>query len=164
MFDGALKKRAAALIDAAAARGLMLATAESFTGGLVGALITEIAGSSAVFDRGFIVYSNAAKTEALGVSADLIARFGAVSAECARALSEGAIARSHAHVAVSVTGIAGPGGGGPEKPVGLVHFACARRGASTWADVRRFGDVGREAVRLASVDVALGLLERAVLR
>ena len=164
MFDGALERRAAALIDAAAARRLKIATAESCTGGLVAGLVTAIAGSSAVFERGFIVYSNAAKSEVLGVPEHLIARFGAVSEECARALCEGAIARSHADIAVSVTGIAGPGGGGAEKPVGLVHFACARRGALTSAEVRRFGDVGRDAVRLASVEVALGLLEKAVLR
>jgi len=162
MFDGALERRAAALVDAAAARGLTLATAESCTGGLVGALITAIAGSSAVFERGFIVYSNAAKSELLGVPQELIARFGAVSEQCARAMSEGALDRSRADIAVSVTGIAGPGGGGPEKPVGLVHLACARRGAATSAAAKRFGDIGREAVRLASVETALGMFERAV--
>lgn len=162
MSDAALESRAAALVQAAAARAMRLATAESCTGGLVGALITSVAGSSAVFERGFIVYSNAAKSELLGVPEELIARLGAVSEECARALAEGAIARSHADIAVSVTGIAGPGGGSAQKPVGLVHFACARRGGATVARVERFGDIGRDAVRSASVEAALSMLERAV--
>jgi len=164
MFGGALESRAAALVRAAAALGMKIATAESCTGGLVGALITSVAGSSAVYERGFIVYSNAAKIEMLGVPAALIAGFGAVSEECARSLAEGAIARSEADLAVSVTGVAGPGGGSAQKPVGLVHFACARRGGATVAQTMRFGDIGRAAVRSASVEAALSLLESAVLR
>jgi nicotinamide-nucleotide amidase len=161
MFGEALRARAAALVRRFAAQRRTIATAESCTGGLVGALITEIPGSSAVFERGFIVYSNAAKTELLGVPESLLAAHGAVSEQCARALAEGAITRSHADVAVSVTGIAGPGGGSAEKPVGLVHFALASRGGEVFALRRLYGELSREAIRLRSVDDALSLLERA---
>lgn len=160
-FPAALTERAAALLAAAEAKGLMIATAESCTGGLVAALLTEIAGSSAVVERGFVTYSNEAKQDLLGVPAETIARCGAVSAETARAMAEGALARSRADVAVSITGVAGPGGGTAEKPVGLVWFGCATAaGAETHE--RRFGDIGRAGVRLASVETALELLEAAV--
>jgi nicotinamide-nucleotide amidase len=139
----------------------MAATAESCTGGLIAALLTEIPGSSSVLERGFVVYSNAAKEESLGVPAETLAKHGAVSERTARAMAEGALAQSRAEVAVSVTGIAGPDGGTAAKPVGLVHFACARRGAATVAREERFGDIGRDAVRLASVRVGLDLLEAA---
>ena len=139
----------------------MAATAESCTGGLIAGLLTEIPGSSDMLERGFVVYSNAAKEELLGVPPATLAKHGAVSAETARAMAEGALAKSQAHIAVSVTGIAGPDGGSAAKPVGLVHFACARRGAPTVAREERFGDIGREAVRLASVRVGLDLLEAA---
>ena len=139
-------------------RGLTIATAESCTGGLVAGILTEIPGSSVVVERGFVTYSNGAKSELLGVPTALIESVGAVSEEVARAMVEGALARSPADLAVSITGIAGPGGGSPEKPVGLVHFAALRRGGTTVHAVRRFGDIGRSAVRLASVDVALTML------
>ena len=140
----------------------MLATAESCTGGLVAALLTDVPGSSAAFERGFVTYSNAAKAEMLGVDPALIAAEGAVSAAVARGMASGALAHSRADAAVSITGVAGPGGGTAAKPVGLVHFACARRGGSVVAVERRFGDIGRSAVRLASVAEALGLFEAAM--
>lgn len=146
------------IIEDCTARGLTIATAESCTGGLIAAVLTEIAGSSAVVDRGFVTYSNAAKSEMLAVPASLIAEAGAVSEQVARAMVEGALARSRADLAVAVTGIAGPTGGSAEKPVGLVHFAAMRRGRSPVHAVRRFGDIGRSQVRIASVDVALTML------
>ena len=161
MFPSDLIERAAALIARYRAAGLMAATAESCTGGLIAGLLTEIPGSSNVLERGFVVYSNEAKQELLGVPAETLSKHGAVSEETARAMAEGALRASRAEVAVSVTGVAGPDGGTAEKPVGLVHFACARRGAPTVAREERFGDIGREAVRLASVKVGLDLLEAA---
>jgi nicotinamide-nucleotide amidase len=143
-------------------RRLTIATAESCTGGLVAGVLTEIAGSSAVVDRGFVTYSDSAKTEMLGVSAALIERVGAVSGEVAVAMAEGALARSAADIAVAVTGIAGPSGGTAGKPVGLVHFAAHRRGGPSRHEERRFGDIGRSAVRLASVEVALAMLRDVV--
>ena len=127
-FDAELLARASALIAACAVRGLKIATAESCTGGLVAGVLTEIAGSSAVVERGFVTYSNEAKAELLGVPSDLIEAKGAVSAEVACAMAEGALARSRATIAVSVTGVAGPGGGSAEKPVGTVCFGLAKRG------------------------------------
>ena len=162
MFSAFLIERATALVASCRARGLVLATAESCTGGLVSALLTEVPGSSATFDRGFATYSNAAKTEMLGVPAALIAAEGAVSEAVARAMASGVLAHSPADVAVSITGVAGPGGGTAAKPVGLVHFACARRDGSVVAVERRFGDIGRSAVRLASVAQALDLFEAAL--
>ena len=162
MFPDELLARAAALVAACAAQGVMLATAESCTGGMVAALLTEIPGSSAAFDRGFVTYSNAAKSGMLGVSPALIAAEGAVSEAVARAMATGVLAHARADVAVSITGVAGPGGGTAAKPVGLVHFACARRGGAVVAVERRFGALGRGPIRLASVSQALDLLERAV--
>ncbi len=164
MFPPDLLVRAAELIVRYRAAGLMVATAESCTGGLIAGLLTEIPGSSNVLERGFVVYSNAAKQELLGVSAATLARRGAVSEQTAMAMAEGALAKSRADVAVSVTGIAGPDGGTAAKPVGLVHFACARRGAPMVVREERFGDIGRDAVRLASVAVGLDLLEAAAER
>jgi nicotinamide-nucleotide amidase len=161
MFPPDLNARAAALIAQYRAAKLTAVTAESCTGGLIAGLLTEIPGSSNVLERGFVVYSNEAKQELLGVSAETLLKHGAVSEETARALAEGALRASRADIAVSVTGIAGPDGGTAAKPVGLVHFACARRGAPTVAREERFGDIGREAVRLASVRVGLDLLEAA---
>lgn len=161
MFPPDLRRRAEALIQASKARDLRIATAESCTGGLIAALLTEVPGSSAVVERGWVTYSNEAKTEMLGVPADLIAAWGAVSAEVARAMAEGALAGSAADVAIAVTGIAGPGGATATKPVGLVHFGLGRRGRSPrWLE-RRYGDPGRSAVRLRAVDDALTLLEQA---
>ncbi len=162
MLPASLVDRAAALLATCRERGLVLATAESCTGGLVAALLTEIPGSSAVVDRGFVTYSNAAKTEMLGVPAALIAAEGAVSEPVARAMALGVLARSSADVAVSITGVAGPGGGTETKPVGLVHFACARRGADVTVVERRFGEIGRGEVRQASVAQALDLFMTAV--
>ena len=150
---------AGALVARAKAAGLMIATAESCTGGLIAGVLTEIAGSSAVVDRGFVTYSNEAKTDLVGVDAALIACVGAVSREVAIAMVEGAIARSRADLAVAVTGIAGPGGGSADKPVGLVHFAALRRGGTAFHLERRFGDLGRSPVRLATIAQALDLLE-----
>jgi nicotinamide-nucleotide amidase len=161
MFSPDLLARAADIVARYRAAGLMAATAESCTGGLIAGLLTEIPGSSNVLERGFVVYSNAAKEELLGVPAETLAKYGAVSEQTARAMAEGALAQSRAEIAVSVTGIAGPDGGTAAKPVGLVHFACARRGAPTQAREERFGDIGRDAVRLASVRVGLDLLEAA---
>jgi len=157
MFPDDIETLAREVIEAAAARDLMVATAESCTGGLVAGALTAIAGSSAVVERGFVTYSNAAKTELLGVPADLIETHGAVSEPVARAMAGGAADRSAAQVSVSVTGIAGPGGGSPDKPVGLVHFAAVGPAGALHVE-HRFGDLGREAIRLESVRVALRLL------
>lgn len=155
MFPSDLTARAAALIDRCRRNRLMLATAESCTGGLIAGLVTSVSGSSDVLDCGFVTYSNAAKTRMIGVPAELITRAGAVSEEVARAMAEGAIANSAADVAVAVTGIAGPGGGTATKPVGLVHCAAARRGVPTVHRELRLGDFGRDAVRLETVRVAV---------
>ena len=157
-FDADLVARATALIADFARRGLMVATAESCTGGLVAGLLTDIAGSSAVVERGFVTYSNEAKNELIGVPMALIVAHGAVSAPVARAMAEGALAHSRADVTVAITGVAGPGGGSDEKPVGLVHFASARRGGDTIHVEKRFGDLGRAAVRRAAVMTALEML------
>lgn len=157
MFPEDIETLAQQIITAATERGLMVATAESCTGGLVAGALTAIAGSSTVVDRGFVTYSNEAKSDLVAVSADLIQAHGAVSEPVARAMAEGAVARSRAQVSVAVTGIAGPGGGSDDKPVGLVHFAAAGPAGVVHAE-HRFGDIGREAVRLESVRVALGLL------
>lgn len=161
MFPAPLLERASALLETCRARGLRIATAESCTGGLVAGLLTEIPGSSDVVERGFVTYSNAAKHDLLGVPEATIAAFGAVSEATARAMAEGALARSRADLAVSITGIAGPGGGSLEKPVGLVHFACAGPNGRLMAQARRFGDLGRSAVRMMAVKQALTLLEEA---
>ncbi|MDE2363254.1 MAG: CinA family protein [Hyphomicrobiales bacterium] len=161
-FDAELEARAKKLVALLTEKGLKLATAESCTGGLVAGLITEIAGSSAMLDRGFVVYSNEAKTGMLGVAPHTLGAHGAVSEATARELAEGALERSLADIAVSITGIAGPGGGSAEKPVGLVHFACARRGRQTAHVERRFGDLGRAGVRRAAIVQALEMVEAAV--
>jgi len=157
MFPDDILSLAQAVIAAAQAHRRGLATAESCTGGLVAAALTEISGSSAVVDRGFVTYSNAAKIQMLGVDQALLETHGAVSEAVARAMAEGAIRRSDALVTVAITGIAGPGGGSPDKPIGVVHFAAAGP-AGTIHIERRFGDIGRDAVRLAGVRQALDLL------
>jgi nicotinamide-nucleotide amidase len=161
MFPADLTQAAAALLDDLRGRGLKLATAESCTGGLISALLTEIAGSSDVVERGFVTYSNAAKHELLGVPEAMLAEHGAVSEPVARAMVEGALSHSRADVAVAVTGVAGPGGGSAAKPVGLVHIAAARRGGAVLHRECRFGDIGRSPVRIASVEAALQLVARA---
>jgi nicotinamide-nucleotide amidase len=158
MFPEDIDELARLVLTLARESGLMLATVESCTGGLVAGALTAIPGSSDVVDRGFITYSNAAKIALVGISAELLAEFGAVSEPVARAMAEGGLKAAGVDAAVAVTGIAGPGGGSPEKPVGLVHFAAARTGRPTLHQDMRFGDIGREAVRLASVRVALELL------
>ncbi|MEZ5841032.1 MAG: CinA family protein [Hyphomicrobiales bacterium] len=154
-----LKPRAEAVLAHARAAGLKIVTAESCTGGLIAATLTAVAGSSDVVDRGFVTYSNASKTEMLDVPAELIAEHGAVSAPVARAMAVGALARSNADVAVAVTGIAGPGGGSAEKPVGTVHLAAARRDGETIHHLAHFGDIGRTEVRSLTVLEAFMLLE-----
>jgi len=158
MVDEELLAEARALLDLCRAKKLTIATAESCTGGLVAATLTEIPGSSDVVERGFVTYSNAAKTAMVGVPADVIARFGAVSRETAGAMVQGALAHSPADLAVSITGIAGPGGSLPGKPVGLVHFAAAARGGALMYHEARFGDIGRTLVRIASVRQAFMML------
>lgn len=153
---------AASLVAAYAARGWRICTAESCTGGLVAADLTGVAGSSAVFERGFVTYSNEAKSEMLRVEPGLIAAHGAVSRAVALAMAEGALAASQADVAVAVTGIAGPGGGSEAKPVGLVHFACASRSGHREHLERRYGDLGRAEIRDRAVKDALDLLDRAL--
>jgi nicotinamide-nucleotide amidase len=148
-----------AVVAAAQGKHLTVTTAESCTGGLIAACLTEVSGASAVFMRGFVTYANAAKTDLLGVPEVLLAEVGAVSEEVARAMAEGALERAAADIAISATGIAGPGGGTATKPVGLVHMAAARRGFETLHQASVFaGD--RQAVRAQAVDAALALLLR----
>ncbi len=158
MFPKAVRELAQAVIERARSRGVMLATAESCTGGLVAAALTAIPGSSDVVAGGLVTYSNAAKTRLLGVDAALVAAAGAVSEPVARAMAAGAAARFGADLAVAITGIAGPGGGSADKPVGLVHFASADAESETRHREARFGDIGRDEVRMASVEVALEML------
>lgn len=160
-YPADLLQSAEAVLAACRARGWQLGTAESCTGGLVAGALTSIAGSSDVVAGGFITYSNAAKTRLLGVPADLIEANGAVSAPVAQAMAWGALERADMDIAVALTGIAGPGGGSKDKPVGLVHFAVGwRDGDETrvLAEAREFGDLGRDEVRLAAVSTALELL------
>jgi len=161
MFTPDLTKKAEALLSDLRRRRLRVATAESCTGGLVAALFTDIPGSSDVVERGFVTYSNDAKHELLDVPEEMLAQHGAVSEAVARAMAAGALAHSHAEVAVSITGVAGPDGGSAEKPVGLVHLAAARRGGPTLHRACQFGNIGRTGVRLASVEVALQLVAEA---
>ncbi|KQS56619.1 damage-inducible protein CinA [Brevundimonas sp. Leaf363] len=149
---------ATGVIRAAVARGMTLVTAESCTGGLVAGALTAVAGSSAAVEAGFVTYSNAAKTRLIGVDAAIIAAHGAVSEETARAMAQGARARGAGDLAVSITGIAGPGGGSADKPVGLVHFATAGPRGVRHREVR-FGDLGRDGVRHAAVLTALEMLQ-----
>jgi nicotinamide-nucleotide amidase len=160
MFASSLLRLAEVVIAEARAQKLRIATAESCTGGLIGGLLTEIPGSSDVFERGFIVYSNRAKQDMLGVPGDLIADMGAVSEAVARAMAEGAVENSNAHIAVAVTGVAGPGGGTKMKPIGLVHIAAARENRSILHEAHRFGDIGRTEVRIKAVEAALEMLRR----
>ena len=149
------------VVDENRAAGRTVAVAESCTGGLVAAALTEIAGSSDVFETGFVTYSNEAKMALLGVSDEVIETFGSVSVACAWAMAQGAIARTDADIAVAITGIAGPGGGSENKPVGTVVFARAERGATKAdmvADRQEFGDLGRAGVRLQAALCALELL------
>lgn len=159
-----LMRRAEELVSLLRERKLAVATAESCTGGLVAAAITSVPGASEIFDRGFVTYSNAAKDDMLGVPRELIESFGAVSAQTARAMAQGAIERSLADLAVAITGVAGPGGGSAEKPIGLVYLACARKGGEIHVIERRFGEQTREAIRREAALLALDMLGAAAQR
>jgi nicotinamide-nucleotide amidase len=154
-----LRRQARRVLDLCRVQGLRVATAESCTGGLVAGALTDIAGSSDVVDRGFVTYSNEAKQAMLGVPAATLKQHGAVSRETAAAMVKGALKNSLADIAVSITGIAGPGGGTKQKPVGLVYFAAARRGGERLAQRRLYGNIGRSRVRAISVSQALTMLE-----
>ncbi len=162
MFDAELTDQATSLLQSLRDAKLVMATAESCTGGLIAGALTEIAGSSDVVDRGFVTYSNEAKSECLGVPSEMIEEHGAVSEEVARAMAKGAVHRSRASIAVAVTGVAGPGGGSDEKPVGLVHVAVARSGRDTLHKRLELGDIGRAQVRVETVREALALLAKAI--
>ncbi len=158
MFPQEIEALAGEVLERARTLGLRLGTAESCTGGLVCGALTAIAGSSDVVEGGVVSYSYAAKQALLGVQAELLAREGAVSEPVARAMAEGALRTLPVDLSVAVTGVAGPGGGSVDKPVGLVHFATARKGGSVVHRQERFGDLGRDGIRLASVKVALTML------
>jgi nicotinamide-nucleotide amidase len=158
MFPIDIQRLAEAILHRAREQGLTLATAESCTGGLVAAALTATPGSSDVVERGFVTYSNPAKTQMLGVPAELIEAEGAVSEQVARAMAEGALKASTAGATVAITGVAGPGGGSEAKPVGLVWLATARRDGPTVAREMRYGDLGRDAVRMAALFTALEMV------
>ena len=159
MFTPALLSRAEALLETCRVRGIRVVSAESCTGGLVTGLLTEIPGSSDVVDRGFVTYTNEAKSDCLGVPAALIAKLGAVSRQVAAAMAQGALVRSRADIAVAVTGVAGPGGGTDTKPVGLVYIAARDRTGVMAAREFHFDSMSRREIRLASVNAALDLIE-----
>jgi nicotinamide-nucleotide amidase len=158
MFDLIVLEAAEQLLDICKRKHLTVATAESCTGGLVAAAISAISGSSAVLDRGYVTYSNQAKEQMLGVTPTTLEAYGAVSRECAEEMARGALAHAQVDLAVSITGVAGPTGGTPEKPVGLVHFAAASRSGQLIAHEGRYGDVGRSQVRRLSLLQALTML------
>ncbi len=150
------------IVDKAGAEGLLLAAAESCTGGMVAAAITDVPGASAIFDRSFVTYSNEAKAEMLGVRMETIARFGAVSQAVVREMAAGALNRSRADIVVAITGIAGPGGGSDRKPVGLVWFGLATRAGIMRAERRVFSSGDRNFVRIRATETALMLALRAM--
>lgn len=158
MFSLEIDTLARLVIDDARERSLRIVTAESCTGGLVAAALCAIPGASDVFERGFVAYTNRAKNEMLGVSGDLIADLGAVSEPISRMMAEGALEQSHAHISVAITGVAGPGGGTPMKPVGTVHFATARSNQSVHHRMEIFDLDTRWEIQMASVQTALELL------
>lgn len=162
MFSKEIITLATQVLQSARERGIHLCTAESCTGGLIMAALTEIADASDVVDRGFVPYTNRAKMESLGVKGDIIKKHGAVSEKCARAMAKGAIKYSASTIAVSVTGIAGPGGGSKDKPTGLVHMAAHKRGGETLHERHEFGDIGRTQVREATVVAALRLIQKMI--
>src|SRR5215813_13817547 len=159
MADEELRLAAVALLELCKGKKLTLATAESCTGGLVAATLSEISGSSLVLDRGFVAYSNKAKQQMLGVTAATIDVYGAVSRECAEEMAKGALAHASVDLAVSITGIAGPTGAVPGKPIGLVFFCAASRNGRVIAHDRKYGDIGRSKVREESVLQALFMLQ-----
>ncbi|MGO6692877.1 CinA family protein [Rhizobium johnstonii] len=158
LFPDDILSTAETIIRDFTAAGLMISTAESCTGGLIAGALTEISGSSAVVDRGFVTYTNSAKIEMLGVQTETLLRFGAVSEETARQMVQGALFRSRAEIAVAVTGIAGPGGGSAEKPIGLVHLAAKSRDGALIHRKMLYGDIGRSEVRLATIRTALEMV------
>ena len=162
MFPDRLRNLCLLVMDEARERRIRIAAAESCTGGLLAALFTEFAGSSDVFERGFVTYSNRAKEEMLGVAGDMLADYGAVSEAVARLIAEGALQNSRANLAVAITGIAGPGGGTPMKPVGTVHIACARENKAVLHEACYFGDIGRSKIRLASLETALEMIRQQI--
>jgi len=158
MSDQTIIDAATALITLCVQKKLKIATAESCTGGLVAGALTEVPGSSAVLDRGFVTYSNVAKQQMLGVPADILRDHGAVSRQTAEAMARGALGKASADIVVAITGVAGPGGGTADKPVGLVHFAAASRNGALTHKEMRYGDIGRSVVRHKSVLQTLELL------
>jgi nicotinamide-nucleotide amidase len=158
MIDAETRALAMRVLDSCRDRKWIVATAESCTGGLVASALTEIAGSSDVVDRGFVTYSNAAKMQMLGVPEATLRQFGAVSRQTAQAMASGALARGNVDLTVAITGVAGPGGGSVEKPVGLVHFATATKDGGLVHREKRYGDIGRSEVRRLSVIEALTML------
>ncbi|MAN75277.1 MAG: damage-inducible protein CinA [Henriciella sp.] len=162
MFPERLRNLCLLTMDEARERRVRIATAESCTGGLIASLFTEFSGSSDVFERGFVTYSNRSKEEVLGVPGDLIADYGAVSEAVARLMAEGALEASRANLAVAVTGVAGPGGGTPMKPVGTVHIACARENKAVLHEACYFGDLGRHEVRMATIEAALNMIRQQI--
>lgn len=159
LFPPDIEETATKIITDFTAKGLMIATAESCTGGLIAGALTEIAGSSAVVDRGLVTYTNKAKADILGVSTETLKTYGAVSRETALEMAAGALTASQAQISVAVTGIAGPGGGSAEKPVGLVHLAASNRDGKILHREMRYGDIGRSEVRLATLRTAFELLQ-----
>lgn len=159
MFPERLRNLAMLILDDAEQARLKIATAESCTGGLLAALLTEIPGSSSVFERGFVTYSNRAKEEMLGVPGDALADYGAVSEPVARMMAEGALGNSRANISVGITGVAGPGGGTKMKPVGTVHIACARENRAIIHQHLQLGEISRDAIRMAAVETALNLIQ-----
>lgn len=158
MFPEALIKQSAEFLSGCRDKGWKVSTAESCTGGMISGILTEIPGSSDVFDRGFVTYSNDAKMELLGIPGKTLDDYGAVSEQTATAMARGALDRSRANLTVAVTGVAGPGGGTADKPVGLVHMAAYREDGAFLQKVCQFGDIGRSNVRLATVKEALNLM------
>lgn len=162
MFPDRLRNLCLLVSDEARERRVKIVTAESCTGGMLAALFTEFSGSSDVFERGFVTYSNRSKEEMLGVPGDMIADYGAVSEAVARLMAEGALENSRANLSLSITGIAGPGGGTPMKPVGTVHIACARENKAVMHEACYFGDIGRAEIRLASIETALEMIRKQI--
>ena len=158
MFPDRIRNLALLTMDEAMERRVRIATAESCTGGLIAGLFTEFAGSSKLLERGFVTYSNESKVEILGIAGDVLADYGAVSEPVARLMAEGAMEQSRANLAIAVTGIAGPGGGTPMKPVGTVHLACARENKAMIHEMLTLGDIGRHEIRMATVEAALNLI------
>ncbi len=158
MFPDRIRNLGLLVMDEAEQRRVRIVTAESCTGGLLAGLFTEFAGASKVLERGFVTYSNQAKSEVLGISGDLLADYGAVSEPVARFMAEGAMAQSRANLAVAITGIAGPGGGTRMKPVGTVHIACARENRAMIHEHLSLGDIGRHEIRMATLESALNMI------